>query len=323
MNHLYKILFLIPFYFIACTTSQVEDVFPKDEKQTTIGFNAKVQNSRAVSDMDATENDVKTNGFSVWGGYEYEGGTTAVFTGEEIILGGENSYTTDKYWTYNTYNFYAVYPIGKSADYNVTDNTLTINYNSNTQEDLLFAKVEDHEYPADGKVVSFNFGHLLSHISIKLKTDETQGEMKVTGISLDGLNVSADYSPTNGWSNWQRKSSTDFKMTAVTEVASTSQEFGTGIFVIPQEITDEMKFIIRYTYTPNGTTQAITMAPLEIDIPKKIKLTIDNVEKEYTSWPAGMSLIYSGTMSLGKIQFSTPKVESWGATQSSGTIIIK
>lgn len=322
MKDLLKILFLLPL-FLSCTNTQEEPMPTPEEEQPAIGFAAKVENSRAVSDMQAVVNDVKTNGFSVWGGYEDEGGTTAVFTGKEIILGGENSYTTDKYWTYNPYNFYAVYPIGKSADYNVTDNTFTINYNSNTQEDLLFAKVEDHEYPADGKVVSFNFGHLLSHISIKLKTDETQGEMKVTGISLDGLNVSADYSPTNGWSNWERKSSTDFKMTAVTEVASDLQEFGEGIFVIPQQISEEMKFIIRYTYTPNGTNQAITMAPLEIDIPKKIKLTIDNVEKEYTSWPAGMSLIYSGTMSLGKIQFSTPKVESWGATQSSGTIIIK
>lgn len=323
MNHLQKILFLIPLYFISCTTSQVADEFPAKEELTAIGFNAKVQNSRAVSNMDATENDVKTNGFSVWGGYE--GGTTAVFTGkEEIILGGENSYTTDKYWTYNTYNFYAVYPIGKSADYNVTDNTFTINYNSNTQEDLLFAKVEDHEYPADGKVVSFNFGHLLSHISIKLKTDETQGEMKVTGISLDGLNVSADYSPTNGWSNWQRKSSMDFKMTAVNnKVASTPQEFGEGIFVIPQQISEDMKFIIRYTYTPKDANQPITMAPLEINIPQVVKVTVNGNVEEHTSWPVGMSLIYSGTISLGKIEFSTPKVESWGATQSSGTIIIK
>lgn len=319
MKHLLKILFLLTL-FLSCTDSQ--ENIPTQEEHA-IGFNAKVQNSRAIADMDATEIDVKTNGFSVWGGYEDEGGTTAVFTGEEIILGGENSYTTDKYWTYNPYNFYAVYPIGKSADYNVTDNTFTINYNSNTQEDLLFAKVEDHEYPADGKVVSFNFGHLLSHISIMLKTEETQGEMKVIGISLDGLNVSADYSPTNGWSNWQRKSSMDFKMTAVNKVASTPQEFGEGIFVIPQQISEDMKFIIRYTYTPKDANLPITMAPLEINIPQVVKVTVNGNVEEHTSWPVGMSLIYSGTISLGKIEFSTPKVESWGATQSSGTIIIK
>ena len=327
MNELYKILFLLPL-FLSCTDSQ-ENPIPTQEEHT-IGFNAKVQNSRAIADMDATVNDVKTNGFSVWGGYE--GGSEAVFTGEEIILQNQDSYTTDKYWTYNTYNFYAVYPTGKSANYNVTNNTFTINYALNPQDDLLFAKVEDHKYPDNGVTVNFEFKHLLSHISIKLKTSETEGKMHVTGISLNGSNVTADYSPqsvtneyspTNGWSNWQRKSGADFNMSAAKEVKATSQEFGTGIFVIPQEITDEMKFIIRYTYTPNGTTQAITMAPLEIYIPKKIKLTIDNVEKEYTSWPAGMSLIYSGTMSLGKIQFSTPKVESWGVTQSSGTIIIK
>lgn len=329
MNHLLKILFLLPL-FLSCTNSQ-EDIPTKEEEQPAIGFAAKVENSRAVSDMDATEIDVKTNGFSVWGGYE--GGTAPVFEGEEIILENQDSYTTDKYWTYNTYNFYAVYPTGKSANYNVTNNTFTINYALNPQDDLLFAKVEDHKYPDNGVTVNFEFKHLLSHISIMLKTSETEGKMHVTGISLNGSNVMADYSPqsvtndyspTNGWSNWQRPLGVDFMMDGVKEVKSTSEEeFGKGIFVIPQEITQEMKFIIRYTYTPNGTNQAITMVPLEFNIPQKLKLTINGVEKEYTSWPAGMSLIYSGTMSLGKIQFSTPKVESWGVTQSSGTIIIK
>ena len=87
MKHLLKILFLLPF-FLSCTNTQEEPMPTPEEEQPAIGFAAKVENSRAVSDMDATENDVKTNGFSVWGGYE--GGTTAVFTGEGIILGGEN-----------------------------------------------------------------------------------------------------------------------------------------------------------------------------------------------------------------------------------------
>lgn len=301
------------------------------QEEHAIGFSAKVQNSRAVSDMQADVDSVKTNGFSVWGGYK--GGTEPVFKGEEeIILKNQDSYTTDKYWTYNnTYNFYAVYPTGKSANYK-TNNTFTINYALNPQDDLLFAKVEDHKYPDNGVTVNFEFKHLLSHISINLNTSETEGKMHVTGISLNGSNVMADYSPqsvtndyspTNGWSNWQRPLGVDFMMDGVKEVESTPKEFGKGIFVIPQEITQEMKFIIRYTYRPNGTNQAITMVPLEFNIPQKLKLTINGVEKEYTSWPSGMSIIYSGTMSLGKIQFSTPKVESWGATQSSGTIIIK
>ena len=64
MKHLLKILFLFPL-FLSCTNTQEEPMPTPEEEQTAIGFAAKVENSRAVSDMDATENDVKTNGFSV------------------------------------------------------------------------------------------------------------------------------------------------------------------------------------------------------------------------------------------------------------------
>ena len=145
-NHLPKILFLIPLYLMSCTTSQIEEEFPQKEEQTAIGFNAKV-NSRALADID----DVKTNGFSVWGGYT--GGTEAVFNGDSITFGNASSIITDKYWTYNTYNFYAVYPKGTSATY-VSNNTFTINnYNVKNTEDLLCASAT-HTYPYDGSTVN-------------------------------------------------------------------------------------------------------------------------------------------------------------------------
>ena len=86
MTHLQKILFLIPLYFISCTTSQVEDVFPQGMKKATIGFKANVENSRAI----ATLADVKTNGFSVWGGYEGDNPLT-VFDGRKVTTEDEGT----------------------------------------------------------------------------------------------------------------------------------------------------------------------------------------------------------------------------------------
>ena len=154
---------IISIIFTACSSSSVEDIPIQEEPQTAIGFNAKV-NSRALADID----DVKENGFAVWGGYRYIGGTETVFNGDSITFVDSNSVVTDKYWTYNTYNFYAVYPKGTTATYNVANNTFTINnYNVKNTEDLLCASAT-HTYPNDGSTVSLGFKHLLTKVSVKL-----------------------------------------------------------------------------------------------------------------------------------------------------------
>lgn len=315
MKHLQKILFLIPLYFISCTTSQVEDDFPSKEEQSAIGFNAKV-NSRALADI----NSVKTNGIKVWGGYE--GGTEPVFNGTEIVFGTNNNYTTDKYWTYNTYNFYAVYPKGTTATYNVANNTFTINnYNVKNTEDLLCASAT-HTYPDNGSTVSLGFKHLLTNLSVSFQksADNKDDEIIVTGVHLIGMNTQGNYTRTTSTEAW-----TDFQepfYISVSDLSVTVNEKPTlcasDMLVMPQPITENsVAFYITYTYSQQGSSVVAQSKSLTTYLPADI--SVDN-----PTWVIGKKVNYIGTIHVDKyIEFSTPKVETWGSEQAGGTIIIK
>ena len=314
MKHLQKILFLIPLYFISCTTSQVEDDFPSKEEQSAIGFNAKV-NSRALADI----NSVKTNGIKVWGGYE--GGTEPVFNGTEIVFGTNNNYTTDKYWTYNTYNFYAVYPKGTTATYNVADSTFTIsNYNVKNTEDLLCASAT-HTYPENGSTVSLSFKHLLTNISVSFQkaADNKVDSIIVTGVHLIGMNTQGNYTRTTSTEAW-----TDFQKPFYISVSDLSISVedsltlcASDMLVMPQPITENsVAFYITYTYK-QGSSVVAQSKSLTTYLPADI--SVDN-----PTWVIGKKVNYIGTIHVDKyIEFSTPKVETWGSEQAGGTIIIK
>ena len=89
---------IISIIFTACSSSSVEEIPSQAEDELAIGFNAKV-NSRALANIDS----VKTNGFSVWGGYDKNN----VFSGDKVTFtNGDWDYGTPKYWVLNkTYNF--------------------------------------------------------------------------------------------------------------------------------------------------------------------------------------------------------------------------
>ena len=310
----FSLCLIISIIFTACSSSTIEEIPSNEEEQTAIGFNAKV-NSRALADID----DVKTNGFSVWGGYT--GGTEAVFNGDSITFGNASSIITDKYWTYNTYNFYAVYPKGTSATY-VSNNTFTINnYNVKNTEDLLCASAT-HTYPNDGSTVSLGFKHLLTNISVSFQkaADNKDDEIIVTGVHLIGMNTQGDYTRTTSTEAW-----TDFQepfYISVSDLSIPVNESSTlcasDMLVLPQPITkNSVAFYITYTYSQQGSSVVAQSKSLTTYLPADI--SVDN-----PTWVIGKKVNYIGTIHVDKyIEFSTPKVETWGAEQVGGTIIIK
>lgn len=302
--------------FASCTSHDEEAPLQPAEEPTAVGFTANVQGSRAVADLNA----VQSNGFSVWGGY----GTTDVFTGDKVMYNGsEWTYGTPKYWTYNTYNFYAVYPDATSGVYNKvetnnTTNQLTIKeFDSSKGYDLMRASVLNVEGSNPPENVSLNFKHTLTHLSVSLKKDSRNqnDEIKVTGVYFIGMNIKGDYADatTEAWSNWSNVSymGQDFTSAPVTLAADGLTSCVTGILVIPQTITENMSLLINYTYSPNGSTASSTQT-----ITSNIPVT--------TPWEIGKKITYTGTIHVDdKIEFSTPVVETWGSEQAGGTIIIK
>lgn len=315
MTYLKKILLLIPLYFISCTASQIENVFPQEEEQSAIGFNAKV-NSRAFADI----NSVKTNGIKVWGGYE--GGTEPVFNGTEIVFGTNNNYTTDKYWTYNTYNFYAVYPKGTTATYNVADNTFTINnYNVKNTEDLLCASAT-HTYPTNGTTVNLNFKHLLTKVSVNLVKDATENsgdKIVVTDVSLNGMYMQGNYTLTDGASpetgkwNGLANSSTMSSGTINQELTTSEIAVLTDCMMVPQTFSADhtVYLVVNYTFDQGGDGNNISTKTLIAPLPYGYV------------WGINTNIVYKATILVDhNIEFATPVVEEWGTEQAGGTIII-
>ena len=314
MNRFLQTLYIVPF-FLSCTNSQ-EDIPVKEEEQSAIGFNAKVQGSRAVADID----DVKTNGFSVWGGYE--SGTSPVFEGTEITLGSENSYTTDKYWTYNTYNFYAVYPKGTTATYNVANNTFTINnYNVKNTEDLLCAS-ETHTYPKNGTTVNLNFKHLLTKVSVNLVKDATENsgdKIVVTDVSLNGMYMQGNYTLDNGTSpetgkwNGLANSSTMSSGTINQELTTSEIAVLTDCMMVPQTFSADhtVYLVVNYTFDQGNDGNNISTKTLIAPLPYGYV------------WGINTNIVYKATILVDhNIEFATPVVEEWGTEQAGGTIII-
>ena len=317
MNHLLKILFLVPL-FVSCTTSQ-EDVPMKEEEQSAIGFAAKVQNSRAVAELE----DVKNNGFSVWGGF----GNTNVFDATKVTYTDADGwgYGETRYWTYNSYNFYAVYP---DVTYNAypankvmisnTSEQLTIKeFNSSLGYDLMYAKAIaiDGSNPPDD--VSFTFNHTMTQLSVSLKKHENNeyDEVKVIGVYVYGMYGKGDYeltASTEAWTNLDEITYYGKEVGPFTLEIDGYVSCATGIMVIPQPFTGmDINLLIAYSYKANGAENS-SVQYLNVPIPTT------------ASWDIRKKITYNGTIEVNdKIVFSTPVVESWGAEQAGGTVIIK
>ena len=191
MKNLLKILPLI-LICVACGSDNDDIVATSNN----ITFGASVGTTRAAADI----TDIQTDGFKVWGGY----GTTTVFNGENIVLGSDNTHTTDKKWTVNTYNFYAVYPTTVNAAY-TPPTTFTINnYNvkDNKGTDLMIATAVNHVYPDNGEAVGLYFRHALAQLEFVGKSLSAIAPALLKKITVygDGVPATATYSEsTQAW----------------------------------------------------------------------------------------------------------------------------
>lgn len=316
MNHLLKILFLVPL-FVSCTSSQ-EDVPIKEEEQVSIGFTAKVQGSRT----EATIEDLKVHGFSVWGGYK----DTNVFNGTKITKTDDGwGYDNPQFWTYNTYNFYAVYPDNTHNAYSAEEVTvsnttkqLTIkDFNSALGYDLMYAESLNNDGSNPPDEVSFTFKHTMTQLAVSLKKNSINlnDEIKVTGLYVYGMYGKGDYeltASTEAWTNLKEVSYYGKEITPVTLGVASYTPCVSGIMVIPQSFEDmDINLLITYSYKSKDANEASNQY-LSVPIPTS------------EPWEIRKKITYQGEIDVDdKIVFSTPIVETWGAEQVGGTIIIK
>ena len=174
--------------FAACTqTDFVQEV----NTQQAIGFEAFAGKTTRAEIADAEA--LQDYGFKVWG---YTG-SDVVFDGVPVRYGTDWSYVTEdvalKYWDKGkTYDFYATAPADAALEWNganfevsnVTSGRTTaenvVDYLTATQ--LNYAGV-------NGGTVNFSFSHIMSKVSVIVKTSEDLGaDATLTSVKMTGWN---------------------------------------------------------------------------------------------------------------------------------------
>lgn len=309
----------------ACSSSTVEDIPTQEEPQTAIGFNAKV-NTRALADVD----DVKNDGFSVWGGYE----GANVFSGTQVTMSGNTwGYDDPKYWILNKeYTFFAAYPQSVNVTANNGTYELSVQTPATADLDILTASAyTDTNESNFSPVVDLQFKHVLTRVNIKIGQDFETNEndnFTVTKVTLTGIKTSGTYQVTNSgnaftstWTLWntttsfERTFSTDEQKFIRKQERQILSVWGDdGLLLIPQEIASAaVKIRIDYLFSLYKSTNEPTAGYVEAYLPASVDL-----------WQSGKMITYSTAISnKNVITFLAPEVEPWGTLQTGGTIIIK
>ena len=247
------------------------------------------------------------------------------------------TYDNKRYWVEGrTFNFFAVHPYMETGveRANFTPNTVTYDgytidfttpYTADT--DLMashYIKPGEETIP---DYVEFNFSHLLSKICFMFKKDAEKNAddtFTITGISITGIKYIGTYNSSR-WEpytdNWSLEDNTRFfrdnnlstdinKTSGDTEGVNAFGE-GNGWLLLPQTIEEgKVSLNISFQYQQAGSTEVSA---------KQIQTTLPA-----GTWEKGKQYKYNITLSVDNIIYiSTPTVESWGAMQSGGTIIIK
>lgn len=288
----------------------------------------------AVSDIDDI---ARSGGFGVYA----QQSTTSEATTFADILTNEKVYKNGNDWVYDnkcywakdrTFNFFGIYPYVTNND-NITVTSAThrqngVNYNGykigfvlpeQTDMDLMTASkviaigAEQTVY----ETVILNFNHDLAKININVakNSKNENDQVIITAISMSGIwksgTLNTAFSP-DYENNW------DFTGATTTSIIKSGQwllgtsntPILTDLILMPQDIgAQKIPIYIEYTFTNREGSHTSTVTAY-IPIGK---------------WDATKNYTYNIILAAedDEIRISTPIVETWGAYQSGGTIVIQ
>lgn len=315
MKNLLKILPLIPLC-LACSNDIGEG--PGGQKDKTIGFGAKMEQTRAVAGL----SDIQANGFSVWGGFS---ANDHLFDGRKVTYTAPNWVCEGpaEVWTLNNlYSFLAIYPV-QNAD-RVTASTtdskvhhqFSYRVRSNAETDLLIATRQLTFAESWNGSVDLTFSHALSNINIKVQKNSANSEdnVVVQQISIKNINRSAVYNTESSqWENYQGV----FDFAGSVNVALSVNGAGnpemteviSGLCFLPQVINaNSVQLSITYSIEADGSIDFYTA---DAYIPE-------------TEWKKGMVYTYNLILGAKKndILFGVPEVQDWNRSEEVGGSIM-
>ena len=343
----------------AFTSCHKVEIDPELDGKYAIAFDEVTTKAQVTSSNIATNG----NAFSVYGyyttdenGYNASSTFNAFNTNPKVVT---YSSSTTPNWTYPedqveywqdgaAYNFMAYFPAEFPANISSTYPSASftgyqITSLRSRQIDILAARAQkrtsdifDNNGVANNTVVSFDFQHLLTNISIKLSVEEGM-EAIVNTVILNNVAQKADCSLVSNQYVWTNHSGSTLigdntKTTRlvndlddpddpndVFEYEEVQDYFEEGILAIPQKLTanNRVQLIVIANATNLATGDVFENQRFENIIP----ISGEGVP---TEWLPGKKYTYAATLSIDhSISFGVPSVELWKeGDDMSGTVVI-
>ncbi len=233
-----------------------------------------------------------------------------------------------RYWRQNSsYRFRALSPIASTVgtysdalDGNVQIGGFTVI--SPAETDLVLSDLYSCTTGANVSslgAVPLTFRHLLCNVHFFVKEDQESGAdddediFTVTGARLTGMKSKAGYSGTSTSGTWTPVEAAALSIVNNSPVTvlpgEDSQLFSDGgLILLPQAVSGDIKLILNYSVNHGGEVTN-----------KSVTLTLPT-----TIWTQGLSYNYRIEFKEDyNVKFLEPGIEEWGATQTTGAIIIK
>ena len=345
MNIRINSLLLIASIFAAFSCSKNEDVpvLPEGGEEITFSNVA----TKAVNGIEDIEQ------IGVWAAMTKDGETSdyiSILDNERVYPNDEAHtnwvYDNTRYW-FENYHFYfiASYPYNQGGSgigsfqklEEVYDQTKITYYSldvdtydestfNHTGVDMLTASAYVNTSSEWSRTVTLNMHHLLTKVNFKISQDMREGvgdpnnDYYITKVALSGITTNGEYIilPNDAQiiQNWNYEDANNYsyeraydgskKLRLLGEISVWSDNGEGGLLLIPQKIpNDKVKIRVEYLYQLAESTE---------QKPGYVEAYL----------PSGKRITYR--LAIAKptnIRFLTPTVESWGAPQTGGTIIIK
>lgn len=256
--------------------------------------------------------------------------TYTVFNGVDVS-GANWTYTGTQYWDETSkYNFYAVAPKAPKdgVTYSIDKGNITIegvaSAISTASDDYLIAEAVTAVDGATGNTVNFNFSHIMSKVSFKLKAGIDEN-ITVTSLSMSGWNKDTGKFTQNATNEWTFTNTVVNTGTVVLVGTDATQKTiaidktnGTAVtdayIMIPQTIAaNTLTFTISYTIT-RGTGESATTETFTQQV---------GVVEDVQTWAQNTHTTYTITVGPAEIKFdiATNHNFGWGDDETGSATI--
>ena len=282
-------------------------------------------------DTRAGLSDLERDGFGVWALFVNQAQPTGywILENERVYLDNGNwNYDNTQRWMVNsTFGFFACYPQNAGFVKDEANMSVTMTYETpdDANKDILVATTfVDTRVDGYNTIVPLTFKHLFSKVNIRVKQNKGTNERdnfiidKITlrnvmtkGTCKAFQNVDVVWNDLVSTKNFTKDIEGDNIIDFETGIMLSDE----GLLLLPQTIAaNSIELEVAFRVGLEGNTDISTFES------KTYKAYLPNT----VNWEPGKSYTYTAQVSTyNPIVFLPPMVESWGGSQSGGTIIIK